>query len=135
MAITTGQWGMIALMFVVACAPLVVFLIRLALKLRAQSKASSTVAVDATANYTPPGNGLQQAKQAAALVSFGVQGGAAAVGWLFMVFGLWSNDPPDEAFSSLLDEVFASAEFHLVTFPNPYTGSESSNTIYLAYKA
>ena len=78
MAITTGQWGMIALMFVVACAPLVVFLIRLALKLRAQSKASSTVAVDATANYTPPGNGLQQAKQAAALVSFGVQGGAAA---------------------------------------------------------
>ena len=51
------------------------------------------------------------------------------------VFGLWSNDPPDEAFSSLLDEVFASAEFHLVTFPNPYTGGESSNTIYLAYRA
>ena len=51
------------------------------------------------------------------------------------VFGLWSNDPPDEAFSSLLAEVFASAEFHLVTFPNPYTGGESSNTIYLAYRA
>ena len=51
------------------------------------------------------------------------------------VFGLWSNDPPDEAFSSLLDEVFASAEFHLVTFPNPHTGGESSNTIYLAYRA
>ena len=51
------------------------------------------------------------------------------------VFGLWSNDPPDEAFSSLLDEVFASAEFHLVTFPNPYTGGDSSNTIYLAYRA
>jgi spermidine synthase len=51
------------------------------------------------------------------------------------VFGLWSNDPPDEAFSSLLDEVFAFAEFHLVTFPNPYTGGESSNTIYLAYRA
>ena len=51
------------------------------------------------------------------------------------VFGLWSNDPPDQAFSSLLDEVFASAEFHLVTFPNPYTGGESSNTIYLAYRA
>ena len=51
------------------------------------------------------------------------------------VFGLWSNDPPDEAFSSLLNEVFASAEFHLVTFPNPYTGGESSNTIYLAYRA
>jgi spermidine synthase len=51
------------------------------------------------------------------------------------VFGLWSNDSPDETFSSLLDEVFASAEVHLVTFPNPYTGGESSNTIYLAYKA
>ena len=50
------------------------------------------------------------------------------------VFGLWSNDPPDEAFMSLLDEVFASAKFHLVTFANPYTGGESSNTIYLAYK-
>ena len=50
------------------------------------------------------------------------------------VFGLWSNDPPDEAFSNLLDGVFASAEFHLVTFPNPYTGGESSNTIYLAYR-
>ena len=51
------------------------------------------------------------------------------------VFGLWSNDPPNDAFSSLLDEVFASAEVHLVTFPNPYTGGESSNTIYLAYRA
>ena len=51
------------------------------------------------------------------------------------VFGLWSNDPPDEAFMSLLNEVFASAEFHLVTFPNPYTGGQSSNTIYLAYRA
>ena len=50
------------------------------------------------------------------------------------VFGLWSNDPPDEAFSSLLAEVFVSTEFHLVTFPNPYTGGESSNTIYLAYR-
>ena len=51
------------------------------------------------------------------------------------VFGLWSNDPPDEAFGSLLEQVFVSAEFHLVTFPNPYTGGESSNTIYLAYRA
>ena len=51
------------------------------------------------------------------------------------VFGLWSNDPPDEGFISLLDEVFASAKAHLVTFANPYTGGESSNTIYLAYRA
>ena len=50
------------------------------------------------------------------------------------VFGLWSNDLPDEAFTALLDEVFSSAKSHLVTFPNPYTGGESSSTIYLAYK-
>ena len=50
------------------------------------------------------------------------------------VFGLWSNDLPDEAFTALLDGVFSSAKSHLVTFPNPYTGGESSSTIYLAYK-
>jgi len=51
------------------------------------------------------------------------------------VFGLWSNDPPDADFTRLLDSVFQSSEFHLVTFPNPYKGGESSNTVYLAYKA
>jgi hypothetical protein len=50
------------------------------------------------------------------------------------VFGLWSNDPPDEAFTRLLNEVFSSAKSQRVTFPNPYTESESSSTIYLAYK-
>ena len=51
------------------------------------------------------------------------------------VFGVWSNDPPDDAFTSLLNKVFASSEFHVVTFANPYTGGESSNTVYLAHKA
>ena len=51
------------------------------------------------------------------------------------VFGLWSNDPPDDEFSNLLDQVFASSESHVVTFPNPYTGGESANTIYLAHKS
>ena len=50
------------------------------------------------------------------------------------VFGLWSNDQPDKGFNSLLSEVFASAETHQVTFLNPYTGNESSSTIYLAYR-
>ena len=50
------------------------------------------------------------------------------------VFGLWSNDPPDEAFTGLLNEVFSSAKSQRVTFPNPYTEGESSSTIYLAYK-
>jgi len=51
------------------------------------------------------------------------------------VFGLWSNDPPDAEFTRLLDTVFQSSESHIVTFPNPYTGGESSNTVYLAHKS
>ena len=51
------------------------------------------------------------------------------------IFGLWSNDPPDAAFTHLLDTVFQSSESHIVTFPNPYSGGESSNTVYLAYKS
>jgi len=49
------------------------------------------------------------------------------------VFGLWSNDPPDAGFARLLDTVFQSSESHIVTFPNPYMGGESSNTVYLAH--
>lgn len=51
------------------------------------------------------------------------------------IFGLWSDDPHDEEFIRLLDSVFAAAESHVVNFPNPYTGGESSNTVYLAHKA
>ena len=50
------------------------------------------------------------------------------------VFGLWSNDPPDSEFTDLLGSVFQSSEAHIVTFPNPYRGGESSNTVYLARK-
>ncbi|GMQ83791.1 MAG: spermidine synthase [Gammaproteobacteria bacterium] len=50
------------------------------------------------------------------------------------VFGLWSNDPPDAGFMRLLDSVFQSSEAHVVAFPNPYRGGESSNTVYLAHK-
>lgn len=50
------------------------------------------------------------------------------------VFGLWSNDPPEESFTRLLDAVFRSSEHHVVTFPNRYSGSESFSTIYLAHK-
>ena len=51
------------------------------------------------------------------------------------IFGLWSNDPPDTEFTRVLDTVFQSSESHIVTFPNPYSGDESSNTVYLAYKS
>lgn len=49
------------------------------------------------------------------------------------IFGLWSNDPPDEEFISLLNKVFQSAESHIVSFPNLYTDKESSCTVYIAY--
>jgi len=49
------------------------------------------------------------------------------------VFALWSNDPPDEDFRAVLDEVFASAQAHVVPFANPY-GGESSNTVYVAVR-
>jgi hypothetical protein len=50
------------------------------------------------------------------------------------IFGLWSNDPPDAEFARLLDTVFQSSQSHIVTFANPYTGGESSSTIYVARK-
>ena len=50
------------------------------------------------------------------------------------IFGLWSNDPPDADFMQLLNAVFESTESHIVTFPNPYKGGESSCTVYLAFK-
>ncbi|MBT2529268.1 spermidine synthase [Streptomyces sp. ISL-99] len=48
------------------------------------------------------------------------------------VFALWSNDPPDEQFNSVLGEVFAESEAHVVDFPNPLQGGTSSNTVYVA---
>jgi len=48
------------------------------------------------------------------------------------VFGLWSDDPPEERFVELLRQIFASAKAHVVSFPNPYLGGESSATIYVA---
>ncbi|MEA2094192.1 MAG: spermidine synthase, partial [Pseudomonadota bacterium] len=51
------------------------------------------------------------------------------------IFGLWSNDPPDAEFTRLLDTVFQSSESHIVIFPNPYSGGESSNTVYLGHKS
>ncbi|MGI9294623.1 MAG: spermidine synthase [Pseudomonadales bacterium] len=50
------------------------------------------------------------------------------------IFGLWSNDPPETEFIRLLESVFQSSGSHIVTFPNPYTVGEASNTVYLAMK-
>jgi spermidine synthase len=51
------------------------------------------------------------------------------------VFALWSDDPPDDAFLDALREVFATASSDVVRFANPYTGGESSNTVYIATTA
>ncbi|GAA2748281.1 hypothetical protein GCM10009868_40700 [Terrabacter aerolatus] len=48
------------------------------------------------------------------------------------VFALWSDDPPEDAFTGLLVDVFADAAAHDVAFANPLTGGTSANTVYVA---
>ncbi|CAN7340972.1 spermidine synthase [Terrabacter sp. LjRoot27] len=51
------------------------------------------------------------------------------------VFALWSDDPPEDAFTALLAEVFADVAAHEVSFANPLTGGTSSNGVYVATTA
>jgi spermidine synthase len=51
------------------------------------------------------------------------------------VFALWSDDPPDDDFMATLAGVFMNVSAHIVDFPNPLTGGESSNTVYVAQSA
>jgi spermidine synthase len=51
------------------------------------------------------------------------------------VFGLWSDDAPDEDFLSVLRQCFATATAQVVPFANPLTASESANTVYVATTA
>lgn len=48
------------------------------------------------------------------------------------VFALWSDEPPDLGFCSTLEGVFRSVQAHIVSFPNPIRGGESSGTVYVA---
>lgn len=48
------------------------------------------------------------------------------------VFALWSDDPPDDDLLATMSGVFDQPEAQVVSFPNPYTGGESSNTVYTA---
>lgn len=48
------------------------------------------------------------------------------------VFALWSDDPPEERFLAALDEAFEVTQARVVRFPNPLTGGEASNTVYVA---
>ena len=51
------------------------------------------------------------------------------------VFGLWSDGEADAEFLAVVDDVFATCTAHTVTFPNFYTGEESSSTVYVARTA
>jgi spermidine synthase len=50
------------------------------------------------------------------------------------VFALWSDDPPDEPFLEVLSQVLPFVRANVVTFPNPLTRGESSNTVYVAHR-
>ena len=51
------------------------------------------------------------------------------------VFGLWSNDRPDDAFTARLGDVFAEARAEPVTFHNPLQNREATQTVYLARRS
>ncbi len=51
------------------------------------------------------------------------------------VFALWSNDPPEEAFETVVAGAFATSVAHVVTFENPLQHCDASNTIYVGVKA
>lgn len=48
------------------------------------------------------------------------------------VFALWSDDPPDQEFTEVLEGVFEDVTAERIWFDNPYTGGQSSNTVYVA---
>ena len=50
------------------------------------------------------------------------------------VFGLWSNDLPDETFTARLARVFSDARAEPVTFYNPLQERPFTQTVYLATK-
>jgi spermidine synthase len=60
----------------------------------------------------------------------GVAGMLAAGG----AFALWSDEPPEPEVVRRMSEAFERADAHVVAFPNPLTGGESANTVYLAVR-
>lgn len=48
------------------------------------------------------------------------------------VFGLWSNDPPDQDYLDVLSAVFTTVHAEVVSFANPLQRRPATNTVYLA---
>ena len=51
------------------------------------------------------------------------------------VFSMWSDEPPDDEFLSLLKTAFVSARAEIVSFPNPLLDRDSASTVYIARTA
>ena len=47
------------------------------------------------------------------------------------IFALWSDDPPEESFMRVLNEVFSHCETHVVSFYNPILDRDSESTVYV----
>jgi spermidine synthase len=48
------------------------------------------------------------------------------------VFSLWSNDPPDAAYTAELEAVFVNVRAEVVRFDSALVGRQATNTVYLA---
>ncbi|MEX2292681.1 MAG: hypothetical protein WD691_02750, partial [Acidimicrobiales bacterium] len=48
------------------------------------------------------------------------------------VYALWSDDPPDAEYLEVVEQAIGPCEVHVVPFPNPHTGGETANTVYVA---
>ena len=48
------------------------------------------------------------------------------------VFAMWSDDPPEENFTTALEQVFENCESHIVEFYNPLQDKTSASTVYVA---
>ena len=48
------------------------------------------------------------------------------------VFGMWSDDPPDDAFIESLKTVFEDVRSEVVSFANPFLDRDSASTVYIA---
>jgi spermidine synthase len=51
------------------------------------------------------------------------------------IFAMWSDDPPDAEYLSLLQASFGTARSEIVSFPNPLLDKQSASTVYVARKA
>ncbi|TYL48099.1 spermidine synthase [Marinomonas sp. IMCC 4694] len=50
------------------------------------------------------------------------------------VFAMWSQNPPENHFITLLGTVFNQVDAHLVSFFNPFQGKDSTNSVYVCSK-